>query len=179
MDPVGPGVLGDPADEPGVPLPDRTPFPVFAIEGWRGSRYLAFHRIRDGRLREVTLGHGVRWSTNWFEVTSFAPAETIRNEHQELTKVATHRLEGTINDYEVRRLHLPYPNEGALDLPQGCVVDGVWCAFDAVVVQLAVQSASLVTPAGRGIVLTWLPQHSDDPLPPLSTTTTIEGFQRV
>lgn len=150
MDPVT--ELEEPFESP--ELPGESPFPVYVVGGWDGPRYVAFHAHRHGRLREVTLGHGTRWSAQpWVEVTSFEP-DSVRNHPDELAKAASEHLEGLVNDFRVRGLRQEPTGERSLDHLE-CIVAGQRVEYVSALSDRGITVGALITPDSRGVLVAW------------------------
>lgn len=156
------------------PRPE-TPFPVAVLSDWDGPRYVAFEKIRQGQLREVTLGHGTRWSPGpWCEVTSLDPNDALRNAGAEVSTIAAFRLDALVNDFQVRNLPLPRRGDSEIEM-ETFFVDGSLCELHLLEHRAGIHVAGLKH-RERALVVAWADPEETARVADLTWTTDLTAY---
>lgn len=142
---------------------------------WDGPRYVAFEKVRQSRLREITLGHGTRWSSGpWCEVTSLDPKDPLRNEGAEISTIAAFRLDGLVNDFKVRHLPLPRQSHPRIE-SETFFVDGTLCELHLLEHQAGIHVAGL-RHRERGVIVAWADPEGTARVADLTWTTDLGAY---
>ena len=137
-------------------VPERMSFAAYGLAAkWQGQRFLDEFSFEGEDLGEVTLSHGLRWSSQpWLGVTTYNPA-SFRSENADSLGVNFLRdqIERELGDQEVYRLRGSLSRSEGADVAQ-VVLDGHPVSAE-VVRKESVAGCSFRAPTGSLVVMTW------------------------